>query len=61
MRQELVEAFEILKQDPKRVIQVGELANVAGKIIGSVKIEIEYQQLRKTNVKIPFLETTGEQ
>jgi hypothetical protein len=30
-------------------------ANMAGKVIGSLKLEIEHQRLIKTHVPIPFL------
>ena len=46
----------MLKADPKRVVQVGELANTAGKIISSVKLELEYAALRKDRPQIAFLE-----
>jgi hypothetical protein len=49
----------MLKADPKRVIQVGELANTAGKIIASVKLELEYAALRKDRPTIAFLEYKG--
>lgn len=56
LRKDLIGAYELLKSDPKRVVQVGELANTAGKIIGSVKLELEYAALRKEQPKIAFLE-----
>lgn len=55
LRQDLIGAYEMLRADPKRVIQVGELANTAGKIIGSVKLELEYAALRKEKPEIAFL------
>ena len=56
LRKQLVESFEILKKDPRTINQAGELANTAGKIIGTIKIEIEYAHLRKVRPKIDFLE-----
>jgi hypothetical protein len=55
LRKELIGAFEMLKKDPKRAGQVGELANTAGKVINSVKIELEYASVRKERPEIPFL------
>ncbi|MFZ4597807.1 MAG: hypothetical protein ACOYNN_04105 [Terrimicrobiaceae bacterium] len=59
LRDDLIGAYEMLKADPKRVIQVGELANTAGKIIASVKLELEYAALRKDRPTIAFLEYKG--
>lgn len=55
LRQSLLEAYTMLRQDPKRVVQVGELANTAGKVIGTVKLELEYASLRKETPNIAFL------
>lgn len=52
----MIGAYEMLRADPKRVVQVGELANTAGKIIASVKLELEYSALRKDRPTIAFLE-----
>jgi hypothetical protein len=35
--------------------EAGELANVAGKMINSAKIQLEYYALRKETPSIPFL------
>jgi hypothetical protein len=56
LRNSLLDAYESLKADPKRVVQVGELANTAGKIISSAKLELEYAQARKEKPVIPFLQ-----
>ena len=56
LRDDLLDAYEMLKTDPRRVVQVGELANTAGKIINSVKIELEYSLLKKERPNLPFLE-----
>jgi len=56
LRTDLIDAYESLKADPRRVVQVSELANTAGKIIGSVKIELEYALLKKERPNLPFLE-----
>lgn len=56
LREDLIDAYESLKADPRRVVQVAELANTAGKIIGSVKIELEYALLKKERPNLPFLD-----
>jgi hypothetical protein len=56
LRLELIEAFELLKSDPRRVVQVSELSNTAGKIIASVKVELEYAAIKKVSPEIPFLQ-----
>lgn len=43
LRNDLLEAYESLKADPRRLNQVSELANTAGKVLASAKMEIEYQ------------------
>jgi|GEM_PF-4096914 len=55
LRESLLDAYTMLANDPKRVIQVGELANTAGKIIASVKVELEHAAIRKEAPSIPFL------
>lgn len=59
LRRDLIEAYETLKADPKRVVQVSELANTAGKVVAATKLEVEYQMLRRKVTgfpKIDFLE-----
>jgi tRNA A37 N6-isopentenylltransferase MiaA len=56
LRNDLLDAYESLKNDPRRVIQVAELANTSGKIISSVKLELEYAMLRQERPDIPFMD-----
>lgn len=59
LRIDLLEAYEMLKADPRRMNQVAEMANTAGKIIAATKLEIEYQLYRnkvKGFPEIAFLE-----
>lgn len=60
LRTDLLEAYELLRSDPRRLNQVAELANTAGKVISATKLEIEYQLYRK-KIKdfpvIPFMES----
>ncbi len=55
LRDTLLEDYDMLRKDPRRVVQVGELANVAGKIISSAKVELEYAALRKEKPDVAFL------
>jgi hypothetical protein len=59
LRDQLLDAFEQLKGDPRRVIQVKELTNTAGKIIGTVKSQLEYSLLRSEEPDIPFMGKTS--
>jgi hypothetical protein len=60
LRDALLDSFEQLRQDPKRMLQARELANEAGKIIGTVKAQLEYSLLRGEEPEIPFMgKTTG--
>lgn len=56
LRDDLLDAYNMLKLDPKRYNQVGELANTAGKIIQTVKLELEYCGMRGEEPNIDFLE-----
>ena len=55
LRNDLLDAYALLKADPKRANQVKEMSNTAGKILGSLKLEIEYAALRGEKPSIPFL------
>ena len=60
LRNELLESFDQVKRDPRRLAQAGELANTAGKVIASIKLELEYSLMLNQEPNIPFLgETTG--
>lgn len=59
LRNELVEAFEALKKDPRRVNITKEQANAAGKIISSCAIQLEYAAQRHERPEIPFLGKCG--
>jgi hypothetical protein len=56
LRDELAKVFEELRNGTIKPKEAGELANVAGKMINSAKVQLEYHALRKTTPKIPFLE-----
>ena len=55
LREQLLDAYDMVKTDPRRANQVKEMANTAGKIIGTLKLELEYAMLRQEKPKIPFL------
>lgn len=56
LRDQLLDDYDRLRKDPRAVVQVGELANVAGKIISSAKVELEYAALKKERPAVDFLE-----
>lgn len=56
LRQSLTDNYSLLK-DGKMDIKLGkELSNAAGKIINSLKVELEYNSLLGIKNKIEFLE-----
>jgi hypothetical protein len=57
LRNELLEAYTWIKADPKRHGQVKEMVNAAGKVIGTIKVQIEYGAIRGEKPKIAFMET----
>ena len=59
LRDVLLDAFDQLKADPKRMLQTRELTNTAGKIIGTVKAQLEYSLLRGEEPDIPFMGKTS--
>ena len=59
LRDALLDAFESLKADPRRMLQTKELTNTAGKIIGTVKSQLEYALLRGEEPEIPFMGLTS--
>lgn len=59
LRDELLQSFDNVKRDPKRLAQAGELANTAGKVIATVKAQLEYAMLKGEEPDIPFLGNTS--
>lgn len=55
LRDQLLEAYEWVKADPRRHVQVKEMANVAGKVINTLKLQLEYAMLRGERPVIEFL------
>ncbi len=57
LRDELTKVFHELKAGEIQVKTASEMNNTAGKIINSLKVELEYNQLRgEPAAKVPFLE-----
>lgn len=59
LREQLIDAFGWVKADARRANQVKEMANTAGKVLGTIKCQIEYAMLRGEEPDIPFLGTTS--
>lgn len=51
----MIDGFKMVRDDPRRAVQVKEMANMAGKIINSAKLQIEYATLRKETPDIEFI------
>ena len=61
LRTELANTFAQLKAGTIKPGEAAELANLAGKMIGSAKVQVEYYTLRKEAPTIAFLETPNDQ
>jgi len=59
LRDDLLDLYESVKQDPKRANQAKEMANTAGKVLASLKLQLEYSMLRNEEPEIPFLGPTS--
>ena len=53
---QLCDMFQMLKKDPKRVIQAKELSNMAGKLIKFQSVSLDYAKLHGKKQKLPFME-----
>jgi hypothetical protein len=56
LRNELIEVYAALKAGKMGIREVKERANMAGKIMNSCKIQLEYNIYTKSGSKIAFLE-----
>ena len=54
---ELAQTFAQLKSGEIKPSEAAELANLAGKMIASAKVQVEYFALRKESPRIAFLES----
>lgn len=55
LRTELASVFAQLKAGSIKPSEAAELANLAGKMIASAKVQVEYYALRKESPEIGFL------
>lgn len=60
LRTSLADNYESMKAKKMELKLGKELANTAGKIINSLKIELEYNSMMDIKKTIPFLSTTNE-
>lgn len=59
LRDQLLDAFEAVKTDPRRAHQVKEMTNAAGKVLGTLKAQLEYSLLKGEEPDIPFMGKTS--
>ena len=59
LRDELAQTFARLKSGEIKPSEAAELANLAGKMIGSAKVQVEYYALRKEQPRIEWLESSN--
>ena len=59
LRDELAQTFAQLKSGEIKPSEAAELANLAGKMIGSAKVQVEYYALRKEQPRIEWLESSN--
>lgn len=60
LRTELAQTFAQLKAGIIKPSDAAELANLAGKMIGSAKVQVEYYALRKEAPVIKWLESSDD-
>lgn len=60
LRDDLLEMYEDIKVDKVSLREAKERSNTAGKIMKTVKLELEYKTYIKDNSKIPFLDTSND-
>ena len=60
LRKYLSEVFDELRSGSISANEASELANIAGKMINSAKVQMEYHALRKDEPKIKFLHVQEE-
>jgi len=60
LRTNLSQVFNELRAGTIKPCEAAEMANLAGKIINSAKVQVEYYALRKEAPKITFLEQDNE-
>lgn len=56
LRDELMQLFHDIRDESIKTPVAAEMSNAAGKIIASLKVELEYNALKKKEPHIKFLE-----
>jgi hypothetical protein len=56
VRDQLSEIFQDLRNKDIKPNEADSLANIAGKMIASAKVQLDYYALTKTKADIPFLD-----
>ena len=59
LRDQLLDAFDELKRDPRQYNKVKELSNTAGKILGTLKVQLEYSFIKGEEPDISFMGKTS--
>ena len=57
LRDELLDVFENLRTGKMEIGDAKEINNTAGKVIASVKVQLEYALLRRESPSLPFLKS----
>lgn len=61
LRDELAQVFAELRAGQIKSSEAAELANLAGKMIASAKVQVEYAALRKNTPVIAFLKDDSDE
>lgn len=61
LREELAKVFAELRAGSIKQTEASELANIAGKMINSAKVQVEYYALRKESPRIAFLDSSDKE
>ena len=56
LRNDLLKVYDGLRKGKIGLDEAKQAANVSGKIIGSVKIQIQYNKMVQSKERIPFME-----
>lgn len=59
LRDQLLKAFDDLVRDPRQFNRTKELSNAAGKVLGTLKAQMEYSMLKGEEPEIPFMGKTS--
>ena len=59
LTKQLADAFEQVKNDPRRVNQAKEMGNIAGKMIAAARLQLEYAYMKGEDPEIPFIGRTS--